>query len=60
MSERDEVWITADGKEIPIGDLTEPHAKNILRMLLREHRENEITRKFEATKTKHINNLKRV
>ena len=35
----DEVWTTEDGTEILIGDLSEEHAKNILRMLLKNRRE---------------------
>jgi hypothetical protein len=36
---KDEIWITEDGTQILVGDLTEAHAKNILRMILRHRRE---------------------
>lgn len=36
---RDEVWITKDNVPYFVQDLTEAHAKNILRMLLREGRQ---------------------
>jgi len=35
----DEKWITQDGRIIPVGKLTEPHMRNILRMLVRKRRE---------------------
>lgn len=34
----DEVWETKDGKKIKVADLTEWHAKNIIRMILCERR----------------------
>lgn len=37
----EEAWMTQDGRVIQIQDLTEDHAKNILRMLLRQRRESE-------------------
>lgn len=37
----DEAWMTEDGQMIQIQDLTEAHAKNILRMILRQRRESE-------------------
>jgi len=33
---KDTIWVCKGGKEIEIKDLTEEHAKNILRKLLRE------------------------
>ena len=33
---KDLIWHTKDGKEIPVNELTEEHAKNIVRMILRE------------------------
>lgn len=36
---RDEAWLTADGRLIQIQDLTEEHAKNILRRVIRDQRE---------------------
>lgn len=39
MSDReDEVWTTKDGREIEVGNMTEAHAKNALRMVLRKRR----------------------
>jgi len=39
MSDReDEVWTTRDGREIEVGNMTEAHAKNALRMMLRKRR----------------------
>jgi hypothetical protein len=35
---KEEIWKTLTGVEIPVGDLTEEHAKNALRMLLRQER----------------------
>lgn len=37
----EEAWMTEDGQMIQIQDLTEAHAKNILRMILRQRRESE-------------------
>lgn len=36
---RDEVWITSDGKMKLVQDLEPEHAKNIIRMMLRQERE---------------------
>jgi len=36
---RDEIWITADAVPYFVQDLTEDHAKNILRMILRQERQ---------------------
>ena len=36
---QDEIWTTEDGTQIAIGDLTENHAKNILRMIIKQKRE---------------------
>ena len=41
MLKNDEEWITKDGKKIMVGDMTEEHAKNVLRMLLRRRRDGE-------------------
>jgi hypothetical protein len=38
MAVKEEYWITKDGKTIAIGDMTESHAKNLLRKLIRENR----------------------
>jgi hypothetical protein len=35
----DEIWTTRNGDKIKVGDLSEAHAKNILRMILKEERE---------------------
>lgn len=35
----DEYWTTRDGRQIAVGDMTEQHAKNCLRMILRRNRE---------------------
>ena len=32
---KDEVWKMKDGREIAVGDMTEEHAKNCLRLMLR-------------------------
>ena len=37
----DEIWTMEDGTEIQVRDMTESHAKNILRMILRKSRERE-------------------
>jgi hypothetical protein len=37
----EEVWVTLDQRMIQIQDLTEAHAKNILRMILRQRRDTE-------------------
>lgn len=34
----DEVWVCRDGRELPVGKLSEEHAKSILRMLIRKRR----------------------
>lgn len=34
----DEIWTCRDGRQIPVGELTEAHAKSILRMILRNNR----------------------
>ena len=36
---KDEVWTTKDGRKIAVGDMSEEHAKNILRLLIRQRRE---------------------
>ena len=36
MSEDDVIWVMRDGRSIAVGDMTERHAKNVLRMLIRE------------------------
>ena len=33
----DLVWTTRDGTGIPVRDMTEEHAKNALRMMMRKH-----------------------
>lgn len=35
----DEIWTTEDGRQIAISDLSEEHAKDILRMLIKQERE---------------------
>lgn len=35
---KDELWKTGDGKEIPVSQMTEDHAKNALRMMIRLRR----------------------
>ena len=37
-NEPDEIWVTRDGRQIPVGELSEEHAKNIIRMILRAQR----------------------
>jgi hypothetical protein len=38
----DEIWITKDGRKIKVADMTEKHAKNVLRMILRQRREKQL------------------
>lgn len=35
---KDETWVTRDGREILVGDMTENHVRNALRMLIRKAR----------------------
>jgi hypothetical protein len=35
---KEEYWIMRNGEQIAIGDMTESHAKNLLRKLIRENR----------------------
>jgi len=35
---KDEIWTTEDGRNIPVEELSEAHAKQILRMILRRNR----------------------
>ena len=37
----EEYWTTKDGRKIAVGDMTEEHLKNTLRMILRKRREEE-------------------
>lgn len=37
-----EVWVTADGERIPIGEMSESHAKHSLAMIMRHLRAGEI------------------
>lgn len=34
----DEIWITKDGREVPVGEMSEGHVRNALRMMLRHRR----------------------
>jgi hypothetical protein len=34
----DEVWVTKDGRHIPVGELQAEHARNIIRMILKDRR----------------------
>jgi hypothetical protein len=34
----DEIWITKDGRKIPVGEMSEEHVRNALRMVLRMRR----------------------
>jgi hypothetical protein len=38
----EEVWVTADGDRIPIGEMTEDHAKHALAMIMRRLRAGQI------------------
>ena len=38
-AERDEMWTMRNGKTIAVADMTEKHAKNALRMMIRKRRE---------------------
>lgn len=42
MTKGDEVWIQRDGTPIAVGDMTEGHAKNTLRMILRNRKKKEL------------------
>ena len=37
----DEVWVTKDGKEIPVCQMSEQYAKSIIRMFIRHKRFND-------------------
>lgn len=39
----DEIWITRDGTRITVSDMTEQHAKNALRMCIRQRRLSTLT-----------------
>jgi hypothetical protein len=45
-NETDELWVTAGGQKIPVGEMTENYAKNALRSVLRTLR---MRRKNETT-----------
>ena len=32
---KDEIWVTKNGQKVAVSDMTEKHAKNALRMLIR-------------------------
>jgi hypothetical protein len=49
-NETDELWVTAGGQEIPVGEMTENYAKNALRSVLRTLR---MRRKNEANNRRH-------
>ena len=49
-NETDELWLRADGQEIPVGEMTENYAKNALRSVLRTLR---MRRKNETTNRRH-------
>jgi hypothetical protein len=49
-NELDELWVRADGQEIPVGEMTENYAKNALRSVLRTLR---MRRKNEANNRQH-------
>jgi hypothetical protein len=34
----DEIWVTKDGRRIPVADMSEDHVRNALRMILRKRR----------------------
>lgn len=39
MSEfKDEIWTMRDGTKIAVGDMSESHVRNALRMVMRNHR----------------------
>ncbi len=37
-SVKEEIWTTADGRQLRVADMTEEHAKNALRMMIRRGR----------------------
>lgn len=45
----DEIWITKDGKHIPVEQLTEEHAKAIIRMFLRNKKDWEDSTMIDAS-----------
>lgn len=34
----DEIWTTRDGRNIPVGEMSEDHVRNALRMVIRRQR----------------------
>lgn len=34
----DEVWVTQDGRRLPVGEMDEDHVRAVLRMILRQRR----------------------
>lgn len=54
---QDETWVMQDGRKILVGDMTEEHVKNVLRMLLRKERiavEAEYRRRFQRKAPKNF------
>ena len=41
-------WVTKEGKEIPIKDLTDSHLENIIKLLVRKEEFNEIAAEYAA------------
>jgi hypothetical protein len=52
--DNDEIWKCEDGRRIPVGELTEDHAKNILRMILRQRRERRALRRADRIVYQHL------
>jgi hypothetical protein len=38
MTPPDEIWTTSTGQKIAVGDMSESHVRNVLRMILRNRR----------------------
>ena len=59
MKEYNYIWTTAEGKKIHIDDMTESHAKNCLKLLLRKIEDhNDSIKSKETTREKMIREMK--
>ena len=50
---QDEEWVTKEGKVIIVGDMSESHAKNCLRLMIRRQKQKEIrgfAQRFDGAK----------
>ena len=59
MEDNNYIWTTAEGKKIHIDDMTESHAKNCLKLLLRKiENYNDSIKSQETTRERMIRELK--